>query len=141
LSRVEEFHKAFDLPAPSGPSVPTYDQVALRMRLIIEEYDEVRAEANKLLRSLRRRDRLDDVIPILQSFVKEVCDLRYVSEGTLVALGREPEAYSEVHRSNMSKLGADGKPIRRDDGKVLKGPDYSPADPAVMFPPIIDQED
>jgi predicted HAD superfamily Cof-like phosphohydrolase len=140
LSRVEEFHKAFGLLAPDGPRVPSYEEVALRMRLIIEEYDEVREEADQLLRALRRKDRLGDVIPILQAFVKELCDLRYVTEGALIELGRK-EAYSEVHRSNMSKLGADGKPIRRADGKVLKGPDYSPADPAVMFPPVIDQED
>lgn len=37
-------------------------------------------------------------------------------------------AWSEVHRSNMSKLGPDGKPIRREDGKILKGPNYSKAD-------------
>lgn len=37
-------------------------------------------------------------------------------------------AFKEVHRSNMSKLGDDGLPIRREDGKILKGPNYSPAD-------------
>ena len=35
---------------------------------------------------------------------------------------------SEVHRSNMSKLGEDGKPIYREDGKILKGPNYTPPD-------------
>jgi predicted HAD superfamily Cof-like phosphohydrolase len=37
-------------------------------------------------------------------------------------------AFTRVHKSNMSKLGADGKPIYRDDGKVLKGPNYAPVD-------------
>jgi predicted HAD superfamily Cof-like phosphohydrolase len=36
--------------------------------------------------------------------------------------------YAEVHRSNMSKLGPDGRPVRRHDGKVLKGPNYREAD-------------
>lgn len=35
-----------------------------------------------------------------------------------------PEAFEEVHKSNMSKLGKDGKPIFREDGKIIKGPDY-----------------
>ena len=38
------------------------------------------------------------------------------------------EALSRVHKSNLSKLGLDGKPIRRQDGKVLKGPNYQPPD-------------
>lgn len=38
------------------------------------------------------------------------------------------KCFDEVHRSNMSKLGSDGKPVYREDGKVLKGPNYSPAD-------------
>ena len=40
-------------------------------------------------------------------------------------------AFGIVHHSNMSKLGADGKPIRREDGKVLKGPNYQPAEPTL----------
>jgi predicted HAD superfamily Cof-like phosphohydrolase len=46
-----------------------------------------------------------------------------------LGLGNElVEAYRRVHISNMSKLGEDGKPIYRDDGKVLKGPNYKPPD-------------
>ena len=37
-----------------------------------------------------------------------------------------PEAFRRVHESNMSKLGDDGKPLRREDGKILKGPNYKP---------------
>jgi predicted HAD superfamily Cof-like phosphohydrolase len=58
-------------------------------------------------------------------------DLQYVLDGTYLSLGLaslKGKAFDEVHRSNMSKLGADGKPIYREDGKVLKGPDYSPPD-------------
>ena len=38
------------------------------------------------------------------------------------------EAFNRVHKSNLSKLGDDGKPIKREDGKILKGPNYKPAD-------------
>lgn len=44
------------------------------------------------------------------------------------------KAFALVHASNMSKLGEDGKPIRREDGKILKGPNYKPADLSVLFP-------
>jgi predicted HAD superfamily Cof-like phosphohydrolase len=59
-----------------------------------------------------------------------ICDLVYVLVGTCVSLGIPFErAFTEVHRSNMSKLGEDGKPIyREEDGKVLKGPNWSPPD-------------
>lgn len=138
MSRVRQFHQAFDQPAPHGPTVPDLETAALRMRLITEEYKEVQEDASKLIAALRSGAAPEAVVGIMQALVKEVCDLRYVAEGTLVAFGVEPEAYDEVHRSNMSKLGPDGKPIRRADGKALKGPGYTPADPNKMFPSIID---
>lgn len=138
MSLVQKFHRAFDQPAPDHPTIPDADSAALRMRLITEEYKEVQEESTKLLIALRAGAPPALLIVILQRLVKEVCDLRYVTEGTLVAFGVEPDAYEEVHRSNMSKLGPDGKPIRREDGKALKGPNYTPADPDKMFPSIID---
>lgn len=109
------------------------------MRLMTEEYKEVKAEAERLLALLRSgaNPQSDHVVSVLQAFVKEVCDLKYVADGTLVALGVEL-AYDEVHRSNMSKLGEDGKPVRREDGKVLKGPNYKPVDPEKMFPSSVE---
>ena len=54
-------------------------------------------------------------------------DLLYVIYGMGITYGLNlDECFKEVHRSNMSKLGADGKPIYRSDGKVLKGENYSP---------------
>lgn len=67
--------------------------------------------------------------------LKEAIDLIYVTAGLVNAMGFDGmAAFREVHRSNMSKLGPNGKPVRRKDGKILKGPDYSPADmmPIVM---------
>jgi predicted HAD superfamily Cof-like phosphohydrolase len=58
-----------------------------------------------------------------------LADLIYVAVGTAISLGIPiDDVFAEVHRSNMSKTGPDGKAIRRADGKILKGPNYSPAD-------------
>lgn len=139
MSLVREFHIAFNQEAPPFPTVPDRDLAALRMRLIRKEYEEVKKESDLLLAALRNDAVHPDVIvAIMQRLIKEICDLRYVTEGALVAYGVEPDAYKEVHRSNMSKLGEDGKPVTRDDGKALKGPNYSPADPNKMFPSIIE---
>ena len=59
--------------------------------------------------------------------LKELADLVYVCFQYAENLDWDlMEALHRVHRSNMSKLGEDGKPVRRDDGKVLKGPNYKP---------------
>lgn len=141
MSLVREFHVAFGQPAPASPTLPDADLAALRLRLVAEEYNEVRDELESLIRALRASASTSDCVEIIQRAVKELCDLRYVAEGALVAFGVEPVAYEEVHRSNMSKLGEDGRPVRRDDNKVLKGPNYSPADPHLMFPSVIDSKE
>ncbi|WP_282117596.1 nucleoside triphosphate pyrophosphohydrolase family protein [Cellulophaga baltica] len=54
-------------------------------------------------------------------------DMLYILCGTILEHGMQykiEEVFNEIQRSNMSKLGADGKPIYREDGKVLKGPNY-----------------
>lgn len=56
-----------------------------------------------------------------------LADIVYVAFGTALAHGIDLQrVLEEVHRSNMSKLGEDGQPLLREDGKVLKGPNYSP---------------
>jgi predicted HAD superfamily Cof-like phosphohydrolase len=73
----------------------------------------------------------------LADITKELCDILVVTYGFLVALGVDADkAFAEVHASNMSKLGEDGKPIYREDGKVLKGPNYRKADPVKLVNPI-----
>lgn len=140
MSHVRKFHEAFGLPAPDAPTIPDASLAALRLRLIDEEMKEARVEFETFLRLLRagRSPHDAEVIDTLQKLVKEVCDLRYVAEGALVSFGVEPTAYEEVHRSNMSKLGPDGRPVYRADGKVLKGDGYTPADPEKMFPSAVD---
>ena len=54
-------------------------------------------------------------------------DMLYILCGTILEHGLQhkiEEVFDEIQRSNMSKLGSDGKPIYREDGKVLKGPNY-----------------
>jgi predicted HAD superfamily Cof-like phosphohydrolase len=54
-------------------------------------------------------------------------DMLYILCGTILEHGMQykiEEVFNEIQRSNMSKLGANGKPIYREDGKVLKGPNY-----------------
>jgi len=63
-----------------------------------------------------------------------IADLLYVVYGAALTFGiPTAEVFAEVHRSNMTKLGDDGLPIYRDDGKVLKGPHYSPPDLAPIL--------
>lgn len=111
---VKDFHRSFGQ-AVNAPAEK--DLVNLRKNLIEEEFNEVVAELNALKQG-----------PDYQAEVrllKELCDLLYVVYGTAVAFGFDIDgAFEEVHKSNMSKLGLDGKPVLREDGKALKGPNY-----------------
>jgi len=83
----------------------------LRFELLKEEYEEV-----------------TDAITS-ENLLKELADLVYVTYGFAATFGWDlDEAVRRVHASNMSKLGSDGKPIYREDGKVLKGPNYAEPD-------------
>jgi predicted HAD superfamily Cof-like phosphohydrolase len=116
LEMVEEFHQAFGCPVLKTPTIPDYTRAELRCKLINEEAQEVLTAIVK-----------EDMIGILDG----LCDLLYVVYGTAHEYGLGPvlkEAIREVHRSNMSKLNGDGTPIIRNDGKVLKGPNYTPPD-------------
>jgi predicted HAD superfamily Cof-like phosphohydrolase len=127
---VHEFHAAFDIPIKDEPTIPYLNRVKLRRRLIEEEFEEVCKEFDRIEHRLERglytsvKPVLDDVARL----AKELSDLRIVCEGTELEFGIPGDAvYAEVHRSNMSKLGEDGRPVRRHDGKVLKGPNYEEA--------------
>lgn len=108
---VLEFHRAFDLPV--GDASRTYNK--LRADLIREEAKEA-------------ADALEDLGLVEQA--KELADLVYVAYGAAVTLGIDLDhAVRLVHAANMSKL-VDGKPVMREDGKVLKGPNYAAPDMA-----------
>jgi predicted HAD superfamily Cof-like phosphohydrolase len=137
MTVVREFHEAFGLDVSDYPTVPSPEVIRLRMRLIHEETKEVIEELEKLLYQLDPAMKQGT----LGSLLKELADLRYVVEGCAVTMGLPiDDAYAEVHRSNMSKLGEDGQPIYDKGGKVLKGPGYEPADMTKFVDPVIDSE-
>jgi predicted HAD superfamily Cof-like phosphohydrolase len=127
MKMLAEFHDHYgterEADADDKPAL-----VALRRRLIEEECQEAAAELLRLGRALEQGDgeRAARV-----ALAKELADVLYVTYGAADALGIDLQgAFAEVHRSNMSKLGADGRPVRRADGKLLKGPNYQEADVA-----------
>lgn len=82
----------------------------MRLAILEEEVAELRAAAQ-----------VGDMVEVLDA----LCDIQYVLDGTFLEFGLhklKDRAMAEVHASNMSKLGADGRPVLREDGKVLKGP-------------------
>lgn len=116
LTQVYEFHKAFGHPIQTEPRWPDVKRCELRQNLVAEE-------ANEFLNAVGKRD--------MTETADAICDLMYVLLGAALEFGlgdRLELMFDEVHRSNMSKLGADGKPIYREDGKTLKGPNFTPPD-------------
>lgn len=113
LEQVREFHETYGLPVEAAPKIDDERTNALRINLLAEELDELKEALDE-----------GDVMGVLDALT----DLQYVLDGAYLSFGLhhvKQVAFDEVHRSNMSKLGADGKPIRRpEDGKVLKGPNY-----------------
>lgn len=114
---VEAFHRAFGLPVRPAPTAAlTAEEHALRQRLLDEEVEELRAAVAE-----------GDIVEIADA----LADIVYIAFGTAHVYGIDLDAVlAEVHASNMTKLGSDGRPVRRVDGKVLKGPGYRPPDVA-----------
>ncbi len=107
---VKKFMEKFGQEVKTKTEFPSEKIVKLRYDLIKEELDEF-AQAIK--------DR--DITEVEDSLT----DILYVTYGAGVAFGIDlDKCFDEVQRSNMSKLGADGKPIYNKDGKVMKGPQY-----------------
>jgi predicted HAD superfamily Cof-like phosphohydrolase len=113
-SLVREFHLAFGLDARAVPSEVSAELAAHRGELLAEEAAEV-AEVS--------------VTGPLDRLAHELADVVYVAYGTALVHGIDLDAViAEVHRSNMTKLGPDGRVARRADGKVLKGDHYRAPD-------------
>lgn len=115
LSMVREWHEAFDVPVRSQPVLPA-DRIQMRLAILEEEVAELRAAVEA-----------GDMVETLDA----LCDIQYVLDGNFLEFGLhdvKQAAMEEVHASNMSKLGADGRPVLRADGKVMKGPDFRPPD-------------
>ena len=110
---VKEFHKAFKLDYLDKPKADLgMDKNKLRFNLMKEENEEYFEAANN-----------NDMVEVADA----LGDMLYILCGTIIEHGMQhkiDEIFSEIQNSNMSKLGADGNPIYREDGKVLKGPNY-----------------
>lgn len=122
--QVRIFHDAFGIPNASGPTGAITDRDALLRYKLIREENEEYLEA-----ALR-----GDLVEVADA----LGDILYILCGTLLKHGLEhkiDEVFREIQRSNMSKLGADGKPIHRADGKVMKGPAYFKPDIASILEP------
>ena len=110
---AHEFRNKFELPIGL-----TISSLKLQQNLIDEEHLEVAHAYLDLLEDITNKRAREHLL-------KELADLVYVCHQMAAAFGWDLQtAYNRVHGSNMSKLGNDGKPIRREDGKILKGPNY-----------------
>ncbi len=113
LDAVAAFHKAFGVGIAQKPTTTIdKDILALRHRLMAEENEEYLEAANN-----------NDLTEVADA----LGDMLYILCGTILTHGMQhiiKDVFSEIQDSNMSKLGSDGKPIYREDGKVMKGPNY-----------------
>jgi len=113
ISAVQHFHEVFGIGNGDRPTADLgEDGFMLRYNLMREENEEY-------LEACRKGD--------LVEIADALGDMMYILFGTICKHGLQQQmadVFDEIHRSNMSKLGADGKPIYREDGKVLKGEGY-----------------
>ena len=113
LKHVENFHNAFGLGVAKKPTIDlSKETVKLRFNLMKEENEEYFEAAKR-----------NDIIEVADA----LGDMLYILCGTILSHGMQDkihEVFEEIQRSNMSKLGDDGNPIYRKDGKVMKGPKY-----------------
>lgn len=134
--RVREFHETFGHPVADEPTIANDDRLVLRLALILEEAieladamgfatDDLKDSADYMLNKIGPRVYEDDVDIV--AVADALGDLEYVTNGAALEMGIDlPAVVTEIHRSNMTKLGPDGKPIYREDGKILKGEGYEP---------------
>ena len=113
IDAVKEFNEAFKIKYSKNQEADLDEStIELRYRLMQEENDEY-------LEAARKKD--------LVEIADALGDKLYILCGTILAHGLQDkivEVFDEIQRSNMSKLSADGAPVIREDGKILKGPNY-----------------
>jgi len=113
INAVAEFHDAFGIESATSPTVNVSEQkIILRYNLMKEENEEYLEAAQN-----------NDLVEVADA----LGDMLYILCGTILSHGMQhkiTQVFDEIQHSNMSKLGSDGKPIYREDGKVLKGPNY-----------------
>ncbi|MBU2951581.1 nucleoside triphosphate pyrophosphohydrolase family protein [Tamlana agarivorans] len=113
IEAVKAFHTAFKIGHLESPKADLgIDKNTLRFNLMKEENEEYLEAANN-----------NNAVEVADA----LGDMLYILCGTIIEHGMQhkiEEVFDEIQRSNMSKLGKDGEPIYREDGKVLKGPNY-----------------
>ncbi|MBP1223886.1 nucleoside triphosphate pyrophosphohydrolase family protein [Flavobacterium sp. 1355] len=113
IDAVKEFHTAFNIGHSETPLADVGEtKKYLRYNLMKEENEEYLDAVQK-----------NDLVEIADA----LGDMMYILCGTIIEHGLQDKMeaiFDEIQRSNMSKLGEDGKPIYREDGKVMKGPNY-----------------
>jgi len=112
IQSVQKFHETFKAPVGTNPSEIINERFMLRYKLMREENEEY-------LEACENND--------LTEIADALGDMMYILAGTIVEHGMQDiieDIFDEIQSSNMSKLGEDGKPIFREDGKILKGPGY-----------------
>ena len=121
FNMVREFMEKFGQEVKTSPELPSKQVGDLRLELIAEEL-------NELWDALEAKD----IVEVADALT----DILYVTYGAGLAFGIDlDKCFAEVQRSNMTKLGEDGKPIYREDGKIKKGPNYEEPDlKIILFP-------
>ena len=110
FTRVMDFMNNFGQEVKYNPEFPDEKVQKLRISLIEEELEELKEAMGK-----------EDIVGVADALT----DILYVTYGAGAAFGIDlDKCFKEVHSSNMSKLDRDGLPIYREDGKILKGPNY-----------------
>ncbi len=113
VNHVKTFHESFGINNEESPKAEIGEKtIDLRFELMREENEEYLEAAKN-----------NDLVEVADA----LGDMLYILSGTILAHGMQHkivEVFEEIQRSNMSKLGVDGKPIYREDGKVMKGPNY-----------------
>ncbi|AOC95923.1 MULTISPECIES: nucleoside triphosphate pyrophosphohydrolase family protein [Flavobacterium] len=113
LDAVTEFHTAFKI----GHSLTPIADVGAEKKLL--RYNLMKEENEEYYEAVQNND--------LVEIADALGDMMYILCGTIIEHGLQDKieaVFDEIQRSNMSKLGEDGKPIYREDGKVMKGPNY-----------------
>lgn len=113
INSVKIFHEVYKLSYKDSPVADIgIDKINLRFKLMAEENQEYFEAAKN-----------NDIVEVADA----LGDMLYILCGTIIEHGMQDkieEIFDEIQKSNMSKLGEDGKPIYRNDGKVMKGPNY-----------------
>ena len=136
FQKVGEFMRAYEQDVHTTARFPMEKIRQLRFDLIEEELDELDVAMKKQEELEETNDNgelssesefINDSQENLIEIADALTDLLYVVYGAGHAYGIDLDAcFDEVQRSNMSKLDENGKAIKREDGKILKGPNYSP---------------